>query len=76
MIPLLIASGAGAASRQILGTAVFGGMVAATVLSLIVVPMMFFVIQKLVEGIRGGEATVLAEDSDQADDKRDVTPVI
>ncbi|MGB0413948.1 MAG: efflux RND transporter permease subunit [Coraliomargarita sp.] len=69
VIPLLIASGAGAASRQILGTAVFGGMVAATILSLIVVPMMFFVIQKMVEAIRGGEATVVAEDASGESEK-------
>ena len=49
------ASGAGSASRQILGTAVFGGMLAATALSLIVVPMMYFVIQTVVEKISGGE---------------------
>ncbi len=55
VIPLLIASGAGSASRQILGTAVFGGMLAATALSLIVVPMMYFVIQTVVEEISGGE---------------------
>ena len=67
VIPLLIASGAGAESRQILGTAVFGGMVFATVLSLIVVPMMYFVIQKLVEGVCGGakpvEAVAASEES-------------
>ena len=55
VIPLLIASGAGSASRQILGTAVFGGMLAATALSLIVVPMMYFVIQTVVEKISGGK---------------------
>lgn len=58
VIPLLIASGAGSASRQILGTAVFGGMLAATALSLIVVPMMYFVIQTVVEKISGGEPLI------------------
>jgi len=61
VLPLLFASGAGAASRQILGTAVFGGMVCATLLSLIVVPMMYFVIQKLTEG--KGADTEKKEDS-------------
>ena len=51
VIPLLIASGAGSSSRQILGTTVFGGMVAATLLSLIVVPMMYFSIQTIAEKI-------------------------
>ena len=47
--PLLIASGAGAASRQAVGTAVFGGMVAATILTVIFVPAFFRVFQSLGE---------------------------
>jgi multidrug efflux pump subunit AcrB len=58
VIPLLIASGAGSSSRQILGTTVFGGMVAATLLSLIVVPMMYFVIQSIAEKITTGKKVV------------------
>jgi len=49
VIPLVIASGAGAESRQILGTAVLGGMLAATILGMAVVPMLFFVVQTLAE---------------------------
>jgi len=45
--PLLMASGAGAASRRSLGTAVFGGMNAATLLAIFLVPVLFFVIQSL-----------------------------
>lgn len=45
MIPLLIASGAGAASRRVLGTTVFAGMLAATVLGVLVIPMLYFVVQ-------------------------------
>lgn len=52
VLPLLVASGAGAASRQILGTAVFGGMVAATILSLVVVPMMYYIIQRIAEKMK------------------------
>ena len=43
--PLLIARGAGAASRRSLGTAVFGGMNAATLLAIFIVPVLFAVIQ-------------------------------
>ncbi|MBK1827560.1 efflux RND transporter permease subunit [Haloferula rosea] len=50
VIPLLVASGAGAESRKILGTAVCGGMLAATAFSLAVVPMLYYVVQKLSEG--------------------------
>ena len=44
VVPLVIAEGAGAASRQSLGTAVFGGMLVATLLSLFVVPILYIVI--------------------------------
>ncbi|MEO0848821.1 MAG: efflux RND transporter permease subunit [Cyanobacteria bacterium J06648_1] len=44
-MPLLIASGAGSISRWSLGTGVFGGMLVATVLSLIFVPILYIVIK-------------------------------
>ena len=53
VFPLVIASGAGAASRQALGTAVFGGMIAATFLSLIFVPCIYVVIQSATEWVKG-----------------------
>ncbi len=43
--PLLLASGAGAQSRKVLGTTVFGGMLVATIASLIFVPMLYFIVQ-------------------------------
>ena len=49
VIPLLIATGAGAASRQVLGTVVFAGMMVATVVGVIAVPMLYYVIQSLSE---------------------------
>jgi hydrophobic/amphiphilic exporter-1 (mainly G- bacteria), HAE1 family len=48
-MPLLVASGAGAASRQAVGTAVVGGMIAATFFSLLFVPSFFVVFQRLSE---------------------------
>ncbi len=56
VIPLLIATGAGAESQRVIGTAVFGGMIAATALSLAAVPMLYYVVQRMVEG-KEGEAT-------------------
>jgi HAE1 family hydrophobic/amphiphilic exporter-1 len=50
--PLMLASGAGAASRQSIGTTVFGGMLAATLLSLALVPVFYAVIERLREGKR------------------------
>ena len=47
--PLVNASGAGAASRRALGTAVFGGMIAATVLAVFFVPVFYVVMQRLSE---------------------------
>jgi HAE1 family hydrophobic/amphiphilic exporter-1 len=44
-IPLAIASGAGAASRQALGTAVVAGLTAATLFGVVMVPVMYVVIQ-------------------------------
>ncbi len=48
-MPLLIASGAGAASRQAVGNAVVGGMLAATLFSLLFVPTFFVVFRWLGE---------------------------
>jgi hydrophobic/amphiphilic exporter-1 (mainly G- bacteria), HAE1 family len=49
VIPLLVASGAGAESRKVLGATVFGGMLVATVASLIFVPMLYYIIQRMVD---------------------------
>jgi multidrug efflux pump len=48
-VPLAIATGAGAASRVALGTAVIGGMLSATVLAIFFVPLFFVVITVLTE---------------------------
>ncbi|MDF5728560.1 MAG: efflux RND transporter permease subunit [Rhizonema sp. PD38] len=45
--PLVIASGAGANSRHSLGTAVFGGLLVSTFLSLLLVPVLYVVIKSL-----------------------------
>lgn len=44
-VPLMIATGPGAAARQSLGTATFGGMCIATVLSLFVIPILYIIIK-------------------------------
>ena len=45
--PLVVATGAGASSRWSLGTAVFGGMLFATVLSLFLVPSLYIMVKNL-----------------------------
>jgi len=49
VVPLMIATGAGAASRQSIGTTVFGGMLAATILTLLFVPVFYAVIEQMRE---------------------------
>jgi HAE1 family hydrophobic/amphiphilic exporter-1 len=49
VLPLVIATGAGAASRRSLGTAVFGGMIAAAVLGTLLTPAFYVIIQTLRE---------------------------
>jgi len=52
-MPLVVAAGAGAASRQAIGTAVVGGMIAATIMSLLFTPVFYVVMQSLSERLRG-----------------------
>ena len=47
VLPLAIATGAGAASQHDIGTGVIGGMLAATVLAIFFVPLFFVVVLKL-----------------------------
>ena len=46
-MPLAIASGAGSAGRRILGTTVIGGMLAATLLAIFLIPSMFAMVERL-----------------------------
>ena len=47
VLPLVFASGAGAGARQAIGTTVFGGMLLATVLGTIIVPVLFVALEFL-----------------------------
>jgi len=49
ILPLVFASGAGAVSRQSLGTAVFGGMFVSTLLTFLLTPVLFVVLERLKE---------------------------
>jgi multidrug efflux pump subunit AcrB len=51
VVPMVLATGAGAAARRSLGTAVFGGMLVATLLSLVLVPGLYVVIQGAAESL-------------------------
>jgi HAE1 family hydrophobic/amphiphilic exporter-1 len=47
VVPLMIASGAGAAARNSLGTAVFGGMLVSTAVNLIFTPSLYVLVRRL-----------------------------
>ena len=57
VFPLVLATGAGAASRQSIGTGVFGGMLAATFMAIFFVPLFFVLVRKLTRR-RPGQAVV------------------
>ena len=46
-VPLWRATGAGAISRQVMGTAVIGGMTAASAIAIFIIPALFYVVEKL-----------------------------
>jgi len=54
VMPLALASGAGAAARNSVGTSVMGGMIASTFLSVIFIPVLYVLLRSLVPGrVRG-----------------------
>ena len=53
-MPLVVAAGAGAASQRAIGTAVVGGMIAATIMSVTFTPVFYVVMKRL--GKRGAES--------------------
>src|SRR6202158_3858048 len=63
VVPLVVARGAGAAGRVSVGTTVFGGMIAATTLNLIFIPVLYVLVRSLVPSRRPHPAAI----SDPAD---------
>jgi HAE1 family hydrophobic/amphiphilic exporter-1 len=55
VVPLMAATGAGAASRRSIGTTVFGGMLAATILTLVFAPVFYAMVEQL-RARRGAQA--------------------
>jgi len=53
VVPLVLAHGAGRAGRISVGTTVFGGMIAATTLNLIFIPVLYVIVRSIVPGMRG-----------------------
>jgi HAE1 family hydrophobic/amphiphilic exporter-1 len=53
LVPLVIATGAAAASRRGVGTSVFGGMIAASAIGIFVVPALYVLLQRMREWFHG-----------------------
>ena len=58
VVPLVIASGAGAAARVSIGLAVFGGMIMASSVGLFFIPMLYLVVQGLTYRLTGNSKAI------------------
>jgi len=47
LFPLVIAEGAGAVTRQAVGTPVFGGMIAASLVGIFIIPLLFVIAERM-----------------------------
>jgi HAE1 family hydrophobic/amphiphilic exporter-1 len=57
-VPLWTASGAGSVGRQIMGTTVIGGMLAASAIGIFLIPAIFYIVEKL-SGAKSGAAIMV-----------------
>ena len=64
VIPLAISTGAGANARHAIGTGVIGGMMFATFLGLLLIPVFFVVVRRML-GDKLDEKPVLEHDGDE-----------
>jgi HAE1 family hydrophobic/amphiphilic exporter-1 len=65
-VPLWAATGAGAVSRRIIGTVVIGGMLAATCIAACLIPVTFYVVERLARSRREPRAEAAITPSSQA----------
>ena len=56
VLPLAVATGAGAGAQRAIGTGVFGGMLAGTFLGIFFIPLFFVVVQRLFHSVRDDAA--------------------
>jgi HAE1 family hydrophobic/amphiphilic exporter-1 len=62
LLPLWFASGSGAVARQVLGSTVIGGMIAASAIAIFLIPVTFYVIERLFAGRKEKTAAPQADD--------------
>jgi hydrophobic/amphiphilic exporter-1 (mainly G- bacteria), HAE1 family len=65
-VPLGIATGAGGVSRRIIGTVVIGGMLSATCIAVCLIPVTFYVVEKIANKGRDKKAPAKAGVSGEA----------
>jgi len=68
VLPLVVATGAGAMSRQAIGTAVFFGMLAVTVFGILVTPALYLLVQSVSEWFAARLGKFLGHQPEQPDD--------
>ncbi len=57
LLPLWFASGSGAVARRVLGSTVIGGMIAASAIAIFLIPVTFYVVEKVSARGKGAEGT-------------------
>jgi HAE1 family hydrophobic/amphiphilic exporter-1 len=67
-VPLWFASGAGSVARQIMGTTVIGGMLAASAIGIFFIPVIFYLVEKFSGGTRHNLAESPASPAPQEGD--------
>jgi HAE1 family hydrophobic/amphiphilic exporter-1 len=68
-VPLAIASGSGAVARQVMGTGVIGGMLTASFIAIFLIPMTFYVVEKLSHRGDSAKPHTVAPDSQPLGEK-------
>ncbi len=67
VLPLALATGAGAGARNSVGTAVAGGMIVSTILSIIFIPVLYVIIRSIAPGrVRGHDVEVAVPEAGDA----------
>ncbi|MGB3507788.1 MAG: efflux RND transporter permease subunit [Microcoleaceae cyanobacterium] len=71
-MPLVIATGAGSSSRWSLGTAIFGGMLFGTILSLLITPNLYIAVKNLEAWLLNGEKPEKSDKKRRSSDGEDI----
>jgi HAE1 family hydrophobic/amphiphilic exporter-1 len=64
VLPLLVASGAGAEARKVMGMTVFSGMLVATLVGVLVVPALYVMVDRLVSKGKTAKPSLAATDGE------------